>query len=523
MTVGFKGFSPAARLSLGMTALMVLVLIALDATGFLPNQQSMAKEVRRQVSENLGMQVAALMKRGDLHQIGVLLDKVTSNQADLLSAGLRRADGQVLARAGEHDRHWQPVAATNEVESEWWAEIWPGNNQKNYNIRVPIYTDNKLWGDLELAFEKQSPWTKKGVVQGHPLIMLPLLFVLGFVAFYLFLRRALFYLDPANAIPERVHQAFDTLREGVIIIDQNERIVLCNSAARRLNPQAMDDILGKSINEQKWLTARLDESAEKYPWQQALREGKSCNGMLLEIPQPNGDNLHTVLNVSPIQSPSGEVRGCLVTIDDITELHMINETLLKTVYELHESRMVIEQKNKELQMLASRDSLTGCMNRRMMGEMLESMFVSARESAGVFSCIMTDIDHFKMINDRYGHAVGDDVIKSVVRCLQSELRQDDLIFRYGGEEFCIILPGMGPDQALLVAERLRFAVEKHAGSALRHIPDLRVTSSFGVCGLLPEMLTPEELISRADDALYHSKRNGRNRVTVWRAGMMMTG
>jgi len=130
---------------------------------------------------------------------------------------------------------------------------------------------------------------------------------------------------------------------------------------------------------------------------------------------------------------------------------------------------------------------------------------------------MCDIDHFKRFNDRYGHAVGDEVIRALVRTLQAGLRQHDLLCRYGGEEFCIILPETTLAQAAEIAARLRSEVELHAGSSVRTTEGLQITSSFGLAGLAADMRDPAELIDRADSALYQSKEGGRNRVTVWQA------
>jgi diguanylate cyclase (GGDEF)-like protein len=125
---------------------------------------------------------------------------------------------------------------------------------------------------------------------------------------------------------------------------------------------------------------------------------------------------------------------------------------------------------------------------------------------------MTDIDHFKSFNDRYGHTVGDQVLQSVTRSLSSALREVDLLCRYGGEEFCIILPDVDLTQALAIAERLRVDIQRRAGSSVRSTAGLEVTSSFGVAELEPHVSDPAQLIDMADKALYEAKNAGRNRV-----------
>ena len=128
--------------------------------------------------------------------------------------------------------------------------------------------------------------------------------------------------------------------------------------------------------------------------------------------------------------------------------------------------------------------------------------------------MISDIDHFKSFNDSYGHAVGDQVIQVVARTLGAGIRPDDLLCRYGGEEFCLLLPGLAPAEALAVAERLRAAIEAEAQRAIRGTEVRRITSSFGVATLLSGARSLEELIDQADQALYRSKEAGRNRVTL---------
>jgi len=123
-------------------------------------------------------------------------------------------------------------------------------------------------------------------------------------------------------------------------------------------------------------------------------------------------------------------------------------------------------------------------------------------------------DHFKIFNDRYGHAVGDKVLAAVSRKLAAGLRDQDLLCRYGGEEFCIVLPECNMEAALQAAERLRVSIERHGGDSVRGSEPLRITSSFGVSELHADMVTIEALIERADKALYQAKAQGRNRVCI---------
>ncbi|GIZ11963.1 GGDEF domain-containing protein [Pseudomonas sp. NCCP-436] len=159
---------------------------------------------------------------------------------------------------------------------------------------------------------------------------------------------------------------------------------------------------------------------------------------------------------------------------------------------------------------ALRDPLTNAGNRIAMDQALQREVDLARRNLHPLSLLMVDIDHFKSINDSYGHAMGDEVLKAIAQTLKSQLRNIDMVFRYGGEEFLILLSGTSREGAALVGERLRMAAmqmqDKH--------PELpEVSISLGCASLLPGE-SADSLLRRADMALYVAKREGRNRLTM---------
>ncbi|MCO8121557.1 diguanylate cyclase [Stieleria sp. TO1_6] len=159
----------------------------------------------------------------------------------------------------------------------------------------------------------------------------------------------------------------------------------------------------------------------------------------------------------------------------------------------------------------TRDALTGTMNKRYLVETLDRSIATAVRQQQPLSVIMVDIDHFKSVNDSYGHLVGDEVLREFGRRLGATCREDDLLARYGGEEFSLLLSATTADDAIDVAQRCRHAVcdlpfETASGP-------LEVTASFGVaCLELTKGETGTQLIQRADRNLYEAKRSGRNRV-----------
>lgn len=160
--------------------------------------------------------------------------------------------------------------------------------------------------------------------------------------------------------------------------------------------------------------------------------------------------------------------------------------------------------------MAFRDGLTGLLNYRAFSETLIVEGDRARRYKTTFSLMMVDIDHFKRVNDEHGHQVGDMVLSTIASRFQSRLRKSDMVFRYGGEEFMILLPQTGIYKASLLAERLRVAVEKMSFQG-----DLAITISIGI-GQYQDGRTHTDLVKQVDTGLYLAKAKGRNRVEIYK-------
>jgi diguanylate cyclase (GGDEF)-like protein len=170
----------------------------------------------------------------------------------------------------------------------------------------------------------------------------------------------------------------------------------------------------------------------------------------------------------------------------------------------------VQHANHELERLAATDPLTGAANRRHFGERVQAEISRAQRQGTALSVLAMDLDHFKLVNDRYGHLAGDEVLKAFVDGIKNELRPVDLVGRFGGEEFMVLLPGPAEEPAFRVAERLRRLVGQ-----MQIIVDgttLQVTVSIGVAQYGGDGTTPEELFKAADRRLYQAKLKGRNQV-----------
>ncbi|MDG1895414.1 MAG: GGDEF domain-containing protein [Fuerstiella sp.] len=153
--------------------------------------------------------------------------------------------------------------------------------------------------------------------------------------------------------------------------------------------------------------------------------------------------------------------------------------------------------------------MTGCLNRRSFFRDFEQTWEKSQVEGLPMAGVMVDIDHFKAVNDNHGHGVGDEVLRLVSAAVMKTVDPDDLVCRYGGEEFTILMPRTTLDEAEMKAEKCRLAIK-----ALE-FPKLSVTASLGVSALCQNPETPQDLLDQADKCLYVAKRNGRNQVVRW--------
>jgi len=187
-----------------------------------------------------------------------------------------------------------------------------------------------------------------------------------------------------------------------------------------------------------------------------------------------------------------------------------NKTITQVGSHVEEIAKMRDEINR-LRMMANTDELTGLHNRRAFDETLASYFSS--EDRGTFALVMIDIDHFKQINDTYGHAGGDKILCLVASCIRSAVRQDSFVARTGGEEFAVILRKTNTEDVAKAAERIRTAIADLEIASRNGGQQVRVTASVGVS--MADMAdNPPALYVMADSALYRSKNTGRNRVTI---------
>lgn len=262
-------------------------------------------------------------------------------------------------------------------------------------------------------------------------------------------------------------------------------IVYVNPAFERLMGYSAEEVMGQNP---KMLQGPDTDDKTRYKMRQAMRDGKSIRTQILNYDK-FGHELWLDINMVPLFDEDGNLAYYAAIERDLTE------------YKRLQSR---------LENMANTDSLTGLSNRQAFLHRAEKEFNRARRYAHPLSAVMIDVDHFKSINDRFGHAIGDVVLREVSTICQCSLRGSDFLGRIGGEEFVLLLPDTPQSNAVFVAERMREQLAKSVidveGLALT------ITASFGVASLCDADINFNSILERADEAMYHAKHDGRNKV-----------
>lgn len=483
--------SSAARLSFGLVVLTTSILLVADTIGLIPSRTKPIIEERKRIGESLAIYCSVSAQKKDHDSVRNIVKLISQKYEDILSAAVRNLDGTLLAEGGDHGRYWQEI---------------PKNASMATHVRVPIFEEDNLWGTVEISFNPIGRWGVLGTWADTLTKLIIFVMLCGFIVYRLFLKATLKQLDPTSVVPSRVKTALDSLAEGIVILEKNSQIVFANEVFAKKVGVSESSLVGRNMSEFNWTAQQNSGKSEDYPWIQALHKGKNCAGVRLCLKDNTGNNLAFMVKGSPILDDTGKCRGVLTTFDDVTKLEEQNSQLKIMLDKLEKSQDEVELKNKKLKILATRDPLTGCFNRRAFFEISNLAFSNAKTHGQALSCVMFDLDHFKSINDRHGHAGGDLILKGVSNLVRSSLRKSDIFGRYGGEEFCIFLRDTDIENAAKMAERFRRMIETH------DFGGIQASASFGVSGIECGAKEVSELVDQADQQLYKAKNNGRNRV-----------
>ncbi len=302
-------------------------------------------------------------------------------------------------------------------------------------------------------------------------------------------------------------QMLQTVDVGLVVLDRNNNIQLWNSfmenhsgvrtsKARdenlfQLFPDLPEAWLSRKIESVFTLDSRAYSTWEQRPYLFKFKSYRPLTG--------KSELMYQNITIIPLTGIDKSVTHICILVYDVTDIAV--------------SKLELQKANAELERLSRTDRLTGLNNRGFWEESLVQEYRRCSRTKGISSLIMFDIDHFKKVNDTYGHQAGDEVIRVVASTLIQMQRETDISGRYGGEEFGIILPDTGAQEALIMANRLRKFIE--ASPVTYEDMEIKFTISLGICEFNPNLNDHTQWLEHSDQALYQSKRNGRNQANIF--------
>lgn len=297
-----------------------------------------------------------------------------------------------------------------------------------------------------------------------------------------------------DSVLEKNKFLLDNLEEGVYFVDVYRKITYWNSAAEKITGFSSKEVIGKFCWDN--ILKHIDSCGKELckegcPLQSTCQDGK-MRKVDIFLHHKDGHRVPVTVKAIPIMDESFVIRGAI----EIFTSNADEEYFAKI---------------KELEKIAMTDTLTGIANRlytdKYINEKVEIFKVNERS----FGVAFVDIDHFKSINDKYGHDIGDIVLKTVTNTISNNLRNTDLIGRWGGEEFVVYIEKVNGENIFTILDKLRILIENSEINTGKEI--IKVTASIGGV-VIKSGNTKDEIIKNADKLMYESKNNGRNRVTV---------
>ncbi len=288
----------------------------------------------------------------------------------------------------------------------------------------------------------------------------------------------------------------DNLYDGVYFVDQERRITYWNKGAERITGYSAEQVVGHRCMDD--LLNHVTEAGVLLCLNGCPLHATISDGTLREaevyLHHKDGHRLPVMVRTSPIRNNNGEIIGAVETFSDNSHLSSMRSQL------------------RRLEDITLLDPLTGIGNRSFMEQRLHMALLEYQHHRSSFGILFMDLDHFKSVNDTHGHEIGDKVLRMVTTTLQRNLRNEDVIARWGGEEFVALIARINETSLRNMAEKLRSLIEQ--SSLWLDGKNIGVTISIGATLIQPEDTTIQAMINRADQNMYRSKKAGTNRVTT---------
>ncbi len=301
--------------------------------------------------------------------------------------------------------------------------------------------------------------------------------------------------SPTNFIPSFHEKLLDSLHDGVYFVDRERRITYWNKGAEYLTGYLASEVVGRSCFDN--LLVHVNEEGcslciEGCPLAKTMADGERREAEVY-LRHKLGHRVPVSIRVAPIIDSAGCIVGAVEVFNDVT------------------AKKNIERRVGELENLAFLDALTGVPNRRYIELKVKQAIQEVEQFGRNVGLLLIDVDHFKQVNDSHGHGIGDDVLKAACNTLTHSLRTGDIVGRWGGEEFLVIVADVNRTVLAAFAERCRMLI---AESAIQVKDEyMRITVLLGGT-LMKSGDSEQSAIKRADELMYRSKMSGRNRVTL---------
>ncbi len=285
----------------------------------------------------------------------------------------------------------------------------------------------------------------------------------------------------------------ERLGDGIVVIDRHYNIILYNEGAARIFGHAAEDALGRSLNMLLPQRFQLQHDLMINEFSASSAEARQMGERARQIYGIRKDGSEFIASVAIMKINVGSLVHYVAIVRDISENKKTEEELLR---------------------LAATDPLTGAFNRREMTSLAEQESQRSHRYGRPLSIMMLDLDHFKRLNDTYGHAAGDKALQRFTTLCCNALRNIDVFGRWGGEEFVALLPETDAEGAAVIAERLRKTVNENVLTYNDH--RIVLTVSIGIAQYRADEIAIDGPLSRADMAVYDAKKAGRNQISVYR-------
>jgi PAS domain-containing protein len=305
------GVRAPMQIVIGLVVLTSCVLLVAKAIKLIPDADETSLRGRIMLAEMASSQAASAVARQDSSAaLGSVLDALVHRYDDILSARLRRRDGTIVAETADHAKYWSVAQPHVNTPTQ---------------MQIVLYQNQKPWGQFEICFRgfpQQSTWA---AWWSTPMVQL-MAFVIAavFLLFWIYLSRALTMLDPSGVVPQRMQLLMDTLVEGMVVLDDQDRIVMANRSFASTAFVPVERLIGRKLSSLPWLAPEGDGAPDIYPWKASGQSDLQQRGVPIRLGIGPRHARRLNVNASPILGPEGALRGVLVTFDDQTVIETDN-------------------------------------------------------------------------------------------------------------------------------------------------------------------------------------------------------